>query len=57
MSPLSLDVEMWLCGRSWAMKANIGMVYEVYSAEMGGRQIKKAKVCSFKDALDYDMLF
>ena len=47
------DVVMW---KKLGDEANIGMVYEVYSAEMGGRQIKKAKVCSFKDALDYDML-
>ena len=37
-------------------KSNIGMVYEVYTTEMGGRQIKKARVASFKDALHYEVL-
>lgn len=47
------DVVMW---KKLGQKANIGMVYEIYSVEMGGRQIKKAKVCSLMDTLDYDML-
>ena len=47
------DIVSW---KKLGEEGNIGMVYEVYTAEMGGRQIKKAKVCSFKDTLDYDML-
>jgi|5_EtaG_2_1085323.scaffolds.fasta_scaffold80862_2 hypothetical protein len=47
------DVVFW---KKLGGEGNIGMVYEVYTTEMGGRQIKKAKVCSFRDTLDYDML-
>ena len=32
------------------------MIYELYTVQMGGREIKKAKICSFKDSLDYDVL-
>ena len=37
-------------------KRNIGMVYEVYTILMGGRQIKKARVASFKDTFHYEIL-
>ena len=35
---------------------NIGMIYNIYNIEMGGRQIKKASIASFKDTLHYDIL-
>jgi len=35
---------------------NLGMVYELYTAKMGGRQVKKAKVASFRNATHYDLL-
>ena len=47
------DVVMW---KKLGQKANIGMIYEIYSVEMGGRQIKKASVASFKDSLHYEIL-
>ena len=55
---LSCDFE---CGDivSWKRlgdKSNIGMVYEVYTTKMGGRQVKKARVASFKDTLHYEVL-
>ena len=32
------------------------MVYEIYTIKMGGRQIKKARIASFKDTFHYDVL-
>ena len=47
------DVVSW---KELGQEANIGMIYELYTVHMGGREIKKAKICSFKDSLDYDVL-
>ncbi len=47
------DVVFW---KKLGQEGNIGMIYEIYSIEMGGRSIKKAKICSLKDTLDYDIL-
>jgi hypothetical protein len=37
-------------------KTNIGMIYEIYNAQLGGRQIKKARVASFRDTFHYEVL-
>lgn len=47
------DIVSW---KKLGSEGNIGMVYEIYTVNMGGRQIKKAKVASFRDTLHYDML-
>ena len=47
------DIVSW---KNLGRKGNIGMVYEIYAVKMGGRQIKKARVASFKDALHYEIL-
>tara|TARA_R100000008_G_C3480267_1_gene113496 strand:+ start:380 stop:610 length:231 start_codon:yes stop_codon:yes gene_type:complete len=47
------DIVSW---KKLGSKRNIGMVYEIYTVSMGGRQIKKASVASFKDSLHYDVL-
>ncbi len=47
------DIVSW---KKLGSKRNIGMVYEIYTAPMGGRQIKKASVASFKDCLHYELL-
>ena len=47
------DIVYW---KKLGEEGNIGMVYEIYTVSMGGRQIKKASVASFKDSLHYDVL-
>jgi hypothetical protein len=47
------DIVSW---KKLGQKGNIGMVYEIYPVKMGGRQIKKARVASFRDALHYEIL-
>jgi len=47
------DIVSW---KKIGQKRNIGMVYEIYTVKMGGRQIKKASVASFKDSLHYEIL-
>ena len=47
------DIVYW---KKLGKEGNIGMVYEIYTVQMGGRQIKKAWVASFRDALHHDML-
>jgi uncharacterized protein YijF (DUF1287 family) len=47
------DIVSW---KRLGKKRNIGMVYEVYTISMGGRQIKKARVASFKDTFHYEIL-
>ena len=47
------DVVTW---KKLGKKANIGMIYELYTIKMGGRQVKKAKIASFRNALNYDVL-
>ena len=47
------DIVSW---KKLGKEGNIGMVYELYTVEMGGRQIKKARVASFKDTFHYEML-
>ena len=47
------DVVSW---KRLGQEGNIGMIYEIYSIQMGGRNIKKARICSLKDTLDYDIL-
>jgi len=48
-----IDIFTW---KKLVEEANIGMVYEVYTEEMGGRQVKKARVASFRDTLHYEIL-
>ena len=47
------DIVYW---KKLGREGNIGMVYEIYTVSMGGRQIKKASVASFKDSFHYDVL-
>tara|TARA_R100000908_G_C3635307_1_gene74163 strand:+ start:64 stop:300 length:237 start_codon:yes stop_codon:yes gene_type:complete len=47
------DVVAW---KDLGQETNIGIIYDLYTVQMGGREIKKAKVCSFRDSLDYDVL-
>ena len=47
------DIVSW---KKLGEKQNIGMIYEIYTVEMGGREIKRAKVASFKDTQHYDLL-
>ncbi len=47
------DIVTW---KKLGSERNIGMVYEIYTVPMGGRQIKKASVASFKDCLHYELL-
>ena len=47
------DIVAW---KDLGQETNIGIIYDLYTVQMGGREIKKAKVCSFKDSLDYDVL-
>ncbi len=47
------DVVTW---KRLGEEKNIGRIYELYTVELGGRQVKKAKVASFKDAQNYDVL-
>tara|TARA_R100001510_G_C7481738_1_gene93449 strand:- start:228 stop:458 length:231 start_codon:yes stop_codon:yes gene_type:complete len=47
------DIVFW---KKLGEEGNIGMVYEFYTVEMGGRQIKKARVASFRDTFHYDVL-
>ena len=47
------DIVTW---KKLNTKFNIGMVYEIYTIKMGGRQIKKARIASFKDTFHYDVL-
>ncbi len=47
------DIVAW---KKLGDKRNIGMVYNIYTVSMGGRQIKKASVASFRDSLHYDVL-
>ncbi len=47
------DIVRW---KKLGEEGNIGMVYEIYTTQLGGRQVKKAWVASFKDAFHYDML-
>ena len=37
-------------------RRNIGMVYDVYVVQMGGRNVKRASVASFQDTLHYELL-
>lgn len=37
-------------------KYNIGMVYEIYTEKIGGRQVQKVWVASFKDTKHYSLL-
>ena len=32
------------------------MIFDLYTIELGGRKIKKARVASFKDSYDHEML-
>ncbi len=47
------DIVSW---KNLGKDVNVGMVYEIYTVKMGGRQIKKAKIASFKDMLHYEIL-
>ena len=47
------DIVFW---KKLGEEGNIGMVYEIYTTQLGGRQVKKAWVASFRDAFHYDML-
>ena len=47
------DIVFW---KKLGEEGNIGMVYEFYTVKMGGRQIKKARVASFRDAFHYEVL-
>ena len=47
------DIVSW---KRLGEEGNIGMVYEIYTVQMGGRQIKKAKVASFRNTFHYDVL-
>jgi len=47
------DIVSW---KKLGQKRNIGMMYEVYTVQMGGRQIKKARVASFRDTFHYEIL-
>jgi hypothetical protein len=47
------DIVSW---KGLGKEGNIGMVYEIYTIAMGGRQIKKVRVASFRDAFHYEML-
>ena len=47
------DIVSWgdlKCGQ------NVGMLYEIYNVLLGGRQVKKARIASFKDAQHYEVL-
>lgn len=47
------DIVTW---KKLGKEPNIGMVYEIYTQELGGRQVKKAKIASFKDTFHYEIL-
>ena len=47
------DIVSW---KKLGGERNIGMLYEIYNATLGGRQVKKGRVVSFKDALHYELL-
>ena len=47
------DIVYW---KKLGKEGNIGMVYEIYTVQMGGRQIKKARVASVRDAFHYEVL-
>ena len=47
------DIVTW---KRLGEKRNIGMVYDVYVVQMGGRSVKKASVASFQDTLHYELL-
>tara|TARA_R100000278_G_C5473492_1_gene165412 strand:+ start:57 stop:287 length:231 start_codon:yes stop_codon:yes gene_type:complete len=47
------DIVFW---KKLGGEKNIGMIYELFLVEMGGREIKKARVASFKDTLHHEVL-
>lgn len=47
------DIVLW---KKLGGKRNIGMVYDIYVVQMGGRSVKKASVASFQDTLHYELL-
>ena len=47
------DIVTW---KRLGEKRNIGMVYDVYVVQMGGRNVKRASVASFQDTLHYELL-
>ncbi len=47
------DIVSW---KSLNVDLNLGIIYEIYTVEMGGRQVKKAKIASFKDSRHYEIL-
>ena len=47
------DIVYW---KKLGEEGNIGMGYEIYTTQLGGRQVKKAWVASFRDTFHYDML-
>ena len=47
------DVVSW---KRLGEEGHTGMIFYLYTIELGGRKIKKARVASFKDSYDHEML-
>jgi len=47
------DLVKW---KKLGKETNIGRIYDMVNVTMGGRQIKKAMIFSFKDTCNYEVL-
>jgi len=47
------DLVKW---KKLGKETNIGRIYDMVNVTMGGRQIKKAMIFSFKDTYNYEVL-
>ena len=47
------DIVKW---KKLGKPAHVGMIYEIIDVNMGGRQLKKAIIFSFRDTRNYEIL-
>ena len=47
------DIVSW---KRLGEKTHTGMIFDLYTVEAGGRKIRKARVASFNDSYDHEML-